>query len=444
MQIGIRDIAEFGNTPGYWYALAYFISAVIFIFYNPKRKKNSIWILPVLPFAVILEVFMTLTAGQDGFLFVIVMCCIGALIFAMIAISIEGNIRRKLYYTIRAFMLGEFAGSLGWQVFYFVFNQKNLSGISIRISEFSTMLGIFALIFVTAFFAEKRHKKGNRELEISSKALVGIFAMALLTYTFSNLSYVVTNTPFTTMYTSELFMIRSSADFMGVSLLYMVHELIQQSAEKVEAQTIRNMLELTYSQYQASEKTIELVNQKYHDLKHQIRLLQSNIGESEGKEYLDQMMTEIKQYEAQFKTGNRILDTVLTSESMKCQSKQIEITVVADGSALDFMHPMDISALFGNALDNAIEGAEKIGNPQERLIYLNVDRQKGFLRIHVENRFVGEIQFRHNLPLTKKSDKNIHGYGVKSMKQIAEKYAGSIRAEAVDNWFKLDILIPIP
>ena len=108
------------------------------------------------------------------------------------------------------------------------------------------------------------------------------------------------------------------------------------------------------------------------------------------------------------------------------------------------MHPMDISALFGNALDNAIEGAEKIGNPQERLIYLNVDRQKGFLRIHVENRFVGEIQFRHNLPLTKKSDKNIHGYGVKSMKQIAEKYAGSIRAEAVDNWFKLDILIPIP
>ena len=71
-------------------------------------------------------------------------------------------------------------------------------------------------------------------------------------------------------------------------------------------------------------------------------------------------MSEIKQYEAQFKTGNRVLDTILSSESLKCQSKDIEITVVADGHALDFMNAMDISALFGNALDNAIEGAEKI------------------------------------------------------------------------------------
>jgi sensor histidine kinase regulating citrate/malate metabolism len=231
---------------------------------------------------------------------------------------------------------------------------------------------------------------------------------------------------------------------MGVALLYMVHEIMRQTAEKIEAQTIRNMLELQYNQYQASEKTIALVNQKYHDLKHQINILKSNMEEGKGTEYLDQMMDEIKQYEAQFKTGNRILDTVLSSEILKCQSKGIEITCVADGSALEFMHPMDISALFGNALENAIESAEKIGNPEERLIYVTVDRQRSFVRIHVENRFVGQIQFKHHLPLTTKSDKNIHGYGVKSMKQIAEKYGGSIRAEAVDNWFKLYILIPIP
>jgi hypothetical protein len=218
---------------------------------------------------------MTFTAGQSGLLFVIVMICIGGAILLMMHISIEGNLNKKLYYTIRAFMLGEFAGSLGWHIFYFVFNNRKVSHI--RIVEVANMLWAFFVIFGISFFTEKRHKKGNREIEISTKALLGIFAMALLTYTFSNLSYVVSNTPFTTMYTSELFMIRSSADFMGVALLYMIHELMQQTAEKIEAQTIKNMLELQYNQYQASEKSIELVNQKYHDLKHQIRLLQSNI-----------------------------------------------------------------------------------------------------------------------------------------------------------------------
>ncbi len=440
MQVAIRETAEFGNTPGYWYALAYFIAAAIFVYYNPKKGKR--WFLAILPIWAVLEMFMTLTAGQSGLLFIVVMIIIGSLIYLMMHFAMDANLNKRIYNAIRAFMLGEFAGSLGWQVFYFLFNQKKISHI--KLAEVVTMLEAFVVIFVIAFFAEKRHKKGNREIEISNKALLGIAAMALLTYTFSNLSYVVTNTPFTTMYTSELFMIRSSADFMGVALLYAVHEIMQQTAEKIEAQTINNMLQLQYSQYQVSEKNIELVNQKYHDLKHQIRLLQSNLGEAEGHEYLDQMMSEIKQYEAQFKTGNRVLDTILSSESLKCQSKGIEITVVADGHAIDFMNAMDISALFGNALDNAIEGAEKIASPEERLIYLTVDRQKGFLRVHLENRFDGKVQFRHHLPVTTKSDKNIHGYGVKSMKQIAEKYGGSIRAEATDGWFKLYVLIPMP
>ncbi|QFJ54531.1 ATP-binding protein [Pseudobutyrivibrio xylanivorans] len=433
---------QVGNTPGYWYSHAYIIASIIYIFNNPKKNKESNWVLPQIPIWVILEVFMILTAGQDGILFVLVMLVIGFINFFSISIAVEGDIKRKIYYTIRTFILGEFAGSLGWQVYYFIFNQKYISHI--RIAEASTMFITYAIVFGIAFFAEKRHQKSNREFDITGRALSGIAATALATYAFSNLSYVVTNTPFTTMYNSELYMIRTGADFMGVVLLYMYHELMMESAEKVEALTIKHMLELQYSQYQASEQTIELVNQKYHDLKHQIRMLQRDMVDDERSEYLDQMMKEIRHYEAQYKTGNRILDTVLSSEAMKCQSKGIEITCVTDGYAIEFMQPMDISALFFNALDNAIEGTEKIENPKERLIYLTVDKQKSFIRIHVENTYTGKIQFRHHLPVTTKSNKNVHGYGVKSMKQIAEKYGGSIRAEAVDGWFKLYILIPIP
>ena len=127
------------------------------------------------------------------------------------------------------------------------------------------------------------------------------------------------------------------------------------------------------------------MNQKYHDLKHQITLLKAEANSEKSTQYLEQMEKEIKSYEAQNKTGNKVLDAVLTSKSLYCQNKGIVFTCVADGTLLNFMAEMDISALFGNILDNAIEGAEKIPEKEKRLIHLSVAEQKSFLRIRVEN-----------------------------------------------------------
>ena len=156
------------------------------------------------------------------------------------------------------------------------------------------------------------------------------------------------------------------------------------------------------------------------------------------------MEREIQQYEAENKTGNNILDTILTTKSLLCQEKNIQITCVADGKALNFLNSMDICSLFGNALDNAITSTEKIENPEKRLIHVMVSREKGFLRIKIENSFQGELKMKNQLPVTTKEDRRYHGFGVKSMKEIAEKYKGSLTVSAKDGWFELRILIPIP
>ena len=70
------------------------------------------------------------------------------------------------------------------------------------------------------------------------------------------------------------------------------------------------------------------------------------------------MEEDIKTYEAQNKTGNPVLDTVLTSKSLYCQKHGITLTCVADGTRLGFMSVMDICTIFGNALDNAIRAAK--------------------------------------------------------------------------------------
>lgn len=108
------------------------------------------------------------------------------------------------------------------------------------------------------------------------------------------------------------------------------------------------------------------------------------------------------------------------------------------------MNPMDISALFGNALDNAIESVKKLPNPEQRLIHVSAMRQKDFLRIRVENCYSGELRFVDGMPTTTKRDARYHGYGLKSIQSIANSYGGSATIDTKDGWFELRLLLPVP
>ncbi|MCR5452913.1 MAG: GHKL domain-containing protein [Lachnospiraceae bacterium] len=445
MEIGIRQVEALGNTPGLWYALSYFFSVIVFLSSNRKKQEGLSRLFLITGVGLLIVLFMVITDGTTGVWFVPIMLGVFTLLVLIFHLAMKGGLGKDIYYALRAFMLGEFMASLGWQLYYYGINNSSFKNNIYH--QAAVMLPAIVIIFAVAFIMERHHKGENHDMDFNNQVVGGALAIVLSVYVFSNLSYVVTGTPFTTVYSPELFLIRTASDFMGVILLYVYHELMQQTAARLEERTLRNMLELQYSQYKLSEESIALVNQKYHDLKHQIAMLKTSISSKDrenGTEYLDQMLNEIRQYEAQWRTGNQVLDTMLSAEAMKCQASDIEFTCVADGKILSFMSPMDISALFGNALDNAIESAERISEKRERLIYLTVDRQRDFVRIYVENRYEGEVKFKHHLPQTTKKDKSLHGYGVKSMQQIAEKYGGSIRAEAVDGWFKLSILIPIP
>lgn len=104
---------------------------------------------------------------------------------------------------------------------------------------------------------------------------------------------------------------------------------------------------------------------------------------------------------------------------------------------------MDICSIFGNALDNAIECEKKIEDKERRLIHVTVTQQKSFLMIRVENYFEGDLKFREGSPATTKKDKRMHGYGIKSIRYTVNKYGGALHINHKDNWFELQILIPI-
>lgn len=177
-----------------------------------------------------------------------------------------------------------------------------------------------------------------------------------------------------------------------------------------------------------------LVNVKYHDLKHIVSKIESG---KPYKHYVQEIKEGLNDYDLCVNSGNEILDVVLFEKLMICRKNDIKLIQAVDGALLSFMDEMDIYSFFGNILDNAIEGVS--GLPaDERIIYLTVGLKGAFVTASSANNCEREVKFSDGMPVTSKSDKANHGFGVRSMQIIAEKYNGEVSFSQKDNIFTVD------
>ena len=433
------NTAEVLNTPGYYYAIAYALS--VFVITCTNERKIGRWKLAVVSCAqfALLLFFMTVTDGVRQELFVPSMLLIVLLLLGYIYICNDFSLREAGFYFVKAFINGEFAASLCWQIYYYL---RYVRGIQGELLKWVELILVYAVIFTILALMELNLKKDLEELHITRRELLVVIIIAASVFAMSNLSYLDQNGLFSGTFVMDIFIIRTLVDLSGIAVLYAYHVQVKEIQIRFEKETLHNIMEMQYKNYQLSKENIDIVNRKYHDLKHQINLLKTQAYVGKSTSYLEKMEREIRVYETQNKTGNQILDAVLTNKAMICQNKEIELKFIVDGGALSFMEDMDVSALFGNMLDNAIESAEKQQEKQKRLIWLYVTKEKQFVRIRTENYCDEKIQFKNGMPVTTKKDRRLHGYGMKSIKSTVEKYHGSVVAAQENNWFELKILLP--
>ena len=267
--------------------------------------------------------------------------------------------------------------------------------------------------------------------------------MAVAIFAFSNLSFLNENAPFASRERADIFSIRTLVDFGGIAILHAYQSRISEYVAEKELSVMNVMLKSQYEQYRNYQDSLDLIQMKYHDLKHQITGLRAESDEEKRKKWIDSMENEIAAFENISRTGNQVLDTILAAKIFHCRKNHIQITCVADGKLLDHMHVTDICSIFGNALDNAIEHVILIPDPEKRLIHLTVSAQKGFVFIKIENYCEAEIsKNEEDLITTTKKDSKNHGFGLKSIRAAVEKYDGSVVFGVQQNWFELKILLP--
>lgn len=93
----------------------------------------------------------------------------------------------------------------------------------------------------------------------------------------SNLSYLDQNGLFSGSFVMDIFIIRTLVDLSGIAVLYAYHIQVKEVQIRFEKDALHNIMEMQYKNYQLSKENIDMVNQKYHDLKHQINILKRSL-----------------------------------------------------------------------------------------------------------------------------------------------------------------------
>lgn len=351
------------------------------------------------------------------------------LVFLTVWIAYKGTIWSAMFLTSAGYCVQQIAGSV--KTLLRMIPAVNALSMThwVLVMDLVIYCGVYLLLFVLfrRFIEMEEGEQNNRQ-----KA---IFSFAVLMVCLINGRLTQDNMGINTL--SKI----NESFFAAISsllLLMIQFGVMERSKLSRNMETMHELIHEQHEQYHHSRQSVELINEKYHDLK---SLLEGFHGEISPQQ-INKMKERIGEYENHIDTGNHVLDIVLSEKRALCANRKIEFTSLADGRDIDFMEELDLYALVGNALSNAIDAVSKLPE-EERFISMTMKSSAGMMTLHVENPYGGKLVMEENLPKSQR-DERYHGFGMKSMERICEKYGGTLAVRAENGLFALDALLLKP
>ncbi|MDY7833168.1 ATP-binding protein [Clostridioides difficile] len=225
----------------------------------------------------------------------------------------------------------------------------------------------------------------------------------------------------------------------SIFLILLFKEIIKENRLKSQAELIKNKLDMQYAHYLSIQESHMRVKKLYHDINNHIYCIDNLRNNSkEINEYVNNLKDEIKTFKYIYNTGNMILDIIINEKSEVCLKKGIKFTCSINFSKVNFVKPIDVSSIFSNILDNAIEACDKIVDENiNKYIRIKGTITRSFFVLKCENSKLNQLTFNKNILLTNKMDKFVHGIGIQSIKSSLQKYNGELLFEnSIDKFNK--------
>lgn len=226
------------------------------------------------------------------------------------------------------------------------------------------------------------------------------------------------------------------ADFY---LLYLIKIMNEKSFLEYEVKSMKKQADLQYKYYVRQEQKYNKTLQLLHDVNKHIKSIEQLYlsGNTEiAAEYTRQIGGMLQPLIPVTYTGNPILDILLADYISIMNEKQIDFDIKVDNAKMAFIDAIDITIIFGNLLDNAIEACDNIGH--DRKIFLKIATYHEMISIRMENNCT-TLKWRNGIPVSQKGQN--HGIGLLNVRRSIDKYDGSIKLKAEDKIFIVEIFL---
>lgn len=224
-------------------------------------------------------------------------------------------------------------------------------------------------------------------------------------------------------------------------IYYVVSRLISEQNKTLELTERNHTLLMQTMQYDALKEKINEARRAKHDVRHHIALMQEYLVKGD----LTSLENYLKEYGERLPDDtlvhfceNVVANAVLLYFAQQAKDNGIDFIVKADIPSSVQMSDTDISVLFGNLLENALDACKQ-ENCDDKKIIVRAKSENGALCLTVDNTFCGTLKFDSDgMPVSTKHKEP--GLGTRSIKSIAESYGGVCRFESSNGMFYASVL----
>lgn len=315
-------------------------------------------------------------------------------------------------------------------VFFIISCYLRLLPFSKKFSAANTMLFLFEILFLfVAVFL------------FQGKSAIRLSVALLLPILYWGLNWIILKSCFHSTFVENKQCLIST----GIAvMIFFILEIALEKWKKTKREQEREILEQEIRMY---ENQFEIIRQSQintrslkHDMKHHLKMLSDLVSSGDkdaALKYLSDMGAFMDNSEVFISSGNERIDSILNYMIEKAKNADVHITWKIQIPEQIEISTFDINVILSNLLDNALNALSDIPNPTLEIL-MKYDR--GILYINIQNNCNHEQPSIHDIHSVFEPE-NEHGYGLKNVQRIVEKYHGSLSTECVNDVFNASILL---
>lgn len=233
---------------------------------------------------------------------------------------------------------------------------------------------------------------------------------------------------------------------MAIFITIVVYQRIKEKQkEETENVILAEQMENMKKHIGEVEKLYSDIRSLKHDMGNHITVMEKLFLKSEKGElenYFSELKSRWAESVSEIKTGNPVTDVILTQKQAEAEQRGIDFRCEFYYPAETKVEAFDVSVILNNAVTNAIDGAAGCLNSY---VSVSAYRRKNVYMIEVQNSIQKKVEINEEtgLPETTKCDKEHHGYGLVSIRKIAQKYYGDIDIKQEEDSFRISVMLMV-